>query len=207
LLKRFYLLTRSLHLYFGLFISPLLLVFSISVFLLVHGWVPAAPSKAPRTVTGINLPDGLGQLKGRPQIDALRPVLDRLGVQGEVNFVRSIAKENRLVIPVIVPGREVSVDLNLAGHSAVITETATGPLAAMILLHKMPGQHNAALRGNSAWLQAWKWLADGTVWVVLFLTVSGIYMWAVLRAERRTGVALLGAGALSFFGLVYAIVR
>ena len=128
--------------YLGLFISPLLLAFSVSVFLLVHAWTPDAASRVVRTVDGVAIPEGLAQLKGRPQIDALRPLLDRLGVRGEINFVRSIAKENRLVIPVMTPGREVTVDLNLTNRSAAISETVTGPLSAMILLHKMPGQHN-----------------------------------------------------------------
>ena len=34
--KRFYLITRDLHLYFGLFVSPFVLVFAFSVFFLVH---------------------------------------------------------------------------------------------------------------------------------------------------------------------------
>ena len=34
--KRFYLFTRDLHLYSGLFISPFVLLFAISVFVLVH---------------------------------------------------------------------------------------------------------------------------------------------------------------------------
>ncbi len=206
-MKKFYLLARSLHLYLGLFISPLLLAFSVSVFLLVHAWNPDAASRSLRIVDGVTIPADLLQLKGRPQADALRPVLDRLGVHGEINFVRTIAKENRLVIPVMTPGRELTVDLNLSNRSAAITETVTGPLSAMVLLHKMPGQHNAALRGNSAWLQAWRWFADGTVWLTLFLTISGIYMWAVLKAERRIGLVLLAAGAASFSGLVYALIR
>jgi len=38
----------------------------------------------------------------------------------------------------------------------------------MIYLHKMPGQHNAAVRGNWVWMQLWRWLADSTVYLVLF---------------------------------------
>ena len=39
----------------------------------------------------------------------------------------------------------------------------------------------------------------------MFVSISGIYLWAVLRAERRIGLTLIAAGALSFFGLVYAL--
>jgi hypothetical protein len=56
-------------------------------------------------------------------------------------------------------------------------------------------------------MRIWRWLADGTVYIVMFLTLSGVYLWAVLRAERRVGLALIAAGAVSFFGSHYALVR
>src|ERR1039457_4143142 len=67
LMRRLYLITRDLHLYLGMFISPFVLVFSLSVILLVHGLVPAAtPEPAVRTVTGLSLPVGLERLARPP---------------------------------------------------------------------------------------------------------------------------------------------
>ena len=104
-MKRIYLITRDLHLYFGLFISLLVLVFAVSVFFLVHGWIPGTPAQpSVRTASDLSIPAGVDRLTGRAQVDPLRGVLASIGVQGEVNFVRNISKENRLVIPVIVPG-------------------------------------------------------------------------------------------------------
>jgi len=54
-------------------------------------------------------------------------------------------------------------------------------------------------------MQAWRWLADTTAYLILFISVSGIYLWYVLRTERRVGFVLLFAGALSFLGLAYAL--
>jgi len=191
-----------------LFISPLVLVFAVSVFFLVHAWIPgnsAAPAK--RIADDLAIPSGVELLTGRDQVSALRGLLDRLGVKGEVGMVRRIAKEHRLVIAVIIPGREVLVDLNLETRSAAVTERTTGTWSAVTYLHKMPGQHLANLRGNWAYMRIWRWLADGTVYIVMFLTLSGVYLWAVLRAERRVGLALIAAGAVSFFGSLYALVR
>ena len=106
-----------------------------------------------------------------------------------------------------IPGRETSVDLNLDTGSAVVTERGDSVWSALVYLHKMPGQHLANLRGNWVYMQIWRWLADGTVYLVLFLSISGVYLWAVLRAERRIGLALIAAGAVSFFGTIYALVR
>ena len=207
-MKRLYTVTRDLHLYLGLFLSPLILLFAVSVFFLVHAAIPGG-SRLPtmRTVGDIHIPAGVEFLNGRELTDALRPVLDSLGVHGEANFVRRIPKEHRLVIPLTIPGHETSVDLNLGTRSAVISERTAGAWSAMVYLHKMPGQHLASLRGNWIWLRLWKYVADGAVYLTMFVSISGIYLWAVLRAERRIGLTLIAAGALSFFGLVYALAR
>jgi hypothetical protein len=74
-----------------------------------------------------------------------------------------------------------------------------------VYLHKMPGPHNADVRGNSPLVRWWRVLADATAYLTLFITVSGIYLWAALKAERRVGLVLILAGAITFWGLVYAI--
>src|SRR3974390_426913 len=100
---RFYRIIRDLHLYFGLFISPFVLVFSISVFFLVHSWLPRIGSAAStkRAVYASPLPEGLQTLSSRPLIEALKPVLAKVGVRGEVGFIRRMVPEQELLIPVI----------------------------------------------------------------------------------------------------------
>lgn len=205
---RVYSVTRDLHLYVGLFLSPFVVVFAVSVFFLAHAWVPGArDAKATtRTVSDVVFPPDFEQLKARELVDAGQSILRQLGVHGEINFVRQMPRERRVVLPVMLPGRETTVDLNVAARTARITSRTTGMWDATILLHKMPGPHNAALRGNSTYIAAWRWLADATVYLLLFLTVSGVYLWAVLKAERRIGIALLAAGAMTLGGLVFALV-
>jgi hypothetical protein len=207
--KRFYIITRDLHLYIGLFLAPFVLVFAVSVFFLVHSWLPGvAPEPGPpRRVTGVLVPNGVENLDGRERVDAVRAVLDRLGVAGEVTVIRHIRNERRLVIPAIIPGRETTVDINLETRTALISTRTTGIWDALVTLHKAPGPHLVAIRMNWFPVRVWKWLADATVWLLLFLSVSGIYLWAVLRAERRIGLVLIAAGATSFFGVIYALVR
>lgn len=76
---------------------------------------------------------------------------------------------------------------------------------ALVYLHKMPGPHNVDVRGNSWPMRAWGLLADATAYLLLFITISGIYLWVALRAERRVGLLLVLAGASTFWGLVYVI--
>lgn len=207
-MARLYGITRDLHLYLGLFISPLVLAFAASVFFLVHARIPGVSNQPTiRIFAALPILADVDRLTGREQANALRPTLDRLGVRGEVGVVRRIPKERRLAISVIIPGREATVELNLDERSAVVTERTYGVWSAMVYLHKMPGQHLANLRGNWVYMRIWRWLADSVVYLVLFLSISGVYLWAVLRAESRVGLALIAAGAASFFGLVYVIVR
>ena len=200
-------LVRDFHLYVGLFLSPFVLLFAISVVFLVHAWLPGAAAKpATRAATEISLPADFEKLKGREQLAATHGVLDRLGVRGEITALRQIPRDRRFVIAVSLPGHETTVDLNVIQRSAAISSRTTGIWDATVFLHKMPGPHNASLRGNSFYLQAWRWLADATVYLLLFVSVSGIYLWAVLKTERRIGLSLLAAGAATFGGLIYALV-
>jgi hypothetical protein len=206
--KRFYLVLRDLHLYTGLFIGPFVLVFAFSVFVLVHpsgsGPVDSAASPA-RHIANLDIPANLESLSGRPLVDAARHLLDQAGVHGEIGFVRHSAKQHRLIVPVSVPGRETTFDADLAARTATITQRDTGVWDGLILLHKSPGPHLVAIRMNWLPIRIWRWFADATVYLVLFLSASGIYLWTVLRSERRAGIAMLIAGAISFFGMVYAL--
>ena len=74
-------------------------------------------------------------------------------------------------------------------------------------LHKMPGPHNVAIRGNWIGTQAWRVLADATIYLLLFISLSGVYLWWAIKAERRIGLTLLTAGAATFLGLVFAILH
>jgi hypothetical protein len=207
-MRRFYLVTRDLHLYVGLFLSPFILVFALSVFSLVHGFAsrPAPnPSDSAQVVTGLTIPPDLAKLQGRARVDALRPVLDKLDVRGEIDFVRHVPEEHKVIVPVRLPARDAIVTLDYEKRTAMVVSTRHSVGQALVYLHKMPGPHNVDVRGNSWLVRAWAFLADVTVYLLLFLTLSGVYMWAVLKAERRIGLVLIFAGALSFFGLVYAI--
>ena len=206
---RFYRLIRDLHLYFGLFISPFVLVFSISVFFLVHSLLPrlGAETSTTRVVSEFPLPADWQALSGRPLIDALKPTLEKAGVRGEVGFIRHAVQEEKLIIPVMVPGRETTVSISIPSRQATIVTRETGLAHALVTLHKSPGQHGPNIRMNWFYMRVWRWLADATVYLVLFISISGLYLWYVLRAERTVGLLLLAAGALSFFGMAYVLIH
>ena len=207
-MRRFYLVTSDLHLYVGLFLSPFVLVFAVSVFYLVHGLAlrpSPGPSDPSRTVDNIDITPNIARLQGRARVDALRPVLEQLDVQGEIDFVRHVASEHRLIVPVRLPDRDTIVTIDYEQRTANVASSNHPIGEVFVYLHKMPGPHNADVRGNSWLIRAWRIMADATAYLLLFITVSGIYLWVALRAERRVGFLLLLAGAVTFWGLVYAV--
>jgi hypothetical protein len=203
----FYRWTRDLHLYFGLFVSPFILVFAASVFFLNHGKVAAPAPGASAQFRDVRIAEDIEQLQGREAVDRAREILPQVGLTGEIGFLRLVRKERHLVFPVAKPGFEATVDVDLAAKSAVVSTRATGWWEAFAYLHKSPGPHNLNIRGNWFWTQAWGWLADTTIYLTLFISISGVYLWYAIRAERAVGLWLLGAGAASFVGIIYAVVR
>lgn len=197
---------RDLHLYFGLFISPFVLLFAASVFYLNHGkLVPGA--EAPVTYRDVNVPDGFDRIKGREAVERAKAILPQVDVAGEIGFLRYVPKDRHLIFPVSKAGSEATVDVDLDARTATVTRRSMGLWESLSYLHKMPGPHNVALRGNWIGTEIWRVLTDATIYLLLFISLSGVYLWWAIKAERRIGLALLATGAFTFFGLIYAVVR
>ena len=200
--KTFYRWTRDVHLYAGLFISPFVLVYAISAILLNHATLPWGGRAIPADtrVVRVAVTDSDNGLAVAQQVQL------QVGVPGEIQYVGRKAGSPSLSFPIESPGRVTNVRVRLDSGTAVVESRRTGVWDAAITLHKMPGPHNANIRGNWVFTRLWRWLADATVYLLLFLSVSGVYLWTVLRADRRTGLVFLGAGVLSFVGLLFAMI-
>jgi hypothetical protein len=203
--KGFYLWTRDLHLYLGLFASPFLVVFAATVFYLNHDHPPTAEATRV-TSQRISVPTGIEEAQGMERVHLAQEILAQLRLTGEINFIRYVANERRLVIPVVKPGVDATVDVNLAAGTASVALRQTTLWETLSFLHRMPGPHNASIRGNWFWTGAWRWFADATVYLVMFLSISGIYLWLMMRTERKAGLILLFAGAASLAGILYAVI-
>lgn len=103
------------------------------------------------------------------------------------------------------PGLRTKIDVDTRTDSVLITRQEEGWLRATSYLHTMPGQHNARLRGNSVFLKIWKVMADGVVYLLLLLTVSGIFLWWFLKVERHMGLTAIVLGVSLFSGLLLLI--
>ena len=193
---------RDLHLYLGLFSSPFVLLYAVSAVQLNHSLMPwggrAGIAAPPRTVRVVVTPSDSG-------LAIADQVRRQLGIRGEIGYVNRKMDGSRVSFPIERPGHTTQVRVDLATGLATVEQKETGVWDALIYQHKMPGPHNANIRGNWVFTVRWGWLADATVYLILFLTVSGVYLWTAFRAERRTGLVVAGAGALTFVALIVAI--
>jgi hypothetical protein len=190
-----------------LFVSPFVLLFAASVFYLNHGKLVSGPEPSADIYYDLKIPNGFDRLEGREAVERARAILPQVGVAGEIGFLRYVAKDRHLIFPVSKAGIEATVDVDLHARTAIVKRRAMNLWESISYLHKMPGPHNVTIRGNWIGAQAWRVFADTTIYLLLFISVSGIYLWWAIKAERRIGIALVAGGALTFFGLIYAIVR
>ncbi len=195
---------RDLHLYVGLFLSPFVLLYAASAVLLNHAYLPWGGPDAPRTAPRVI------RVHVRDSEDGLtvaRQVREQLGIRGEIGYVSRERESARLTFPIETPGRVTRVRVDLAAGTATVDRKTTGVWDAAIYLHKTPGPHNVKLRGNWVFMRCWRWIADASVYLLMLLTATGIYLWTVLKAQRRAGLLSLGAGAVAFTALVLGIIR
>jgi hypothetical protein len=187
-----------------LFVSPFVIASAVSVFFLNHAKVDTGASTS-FTVGDIRIPAALENARGREAVDRAREITNQVGVTGEIGFIRYSRREQRFVIPISRPGVEAIVEVDAVKRTAVVSRRATSLLESVAYLHKSPGPHNADVRGNWFWTRVWRMLADGTVYLVLFISVTGVYLWFSIKGERRIGLALIGAGVATLFAFLYGL--
>jgi hypothetical protein len=193
------------HLYCGLFAGPFFVVFALSAILLNHP-TPAPAEAAAITAAGVRVPEGIERLEGMDRARAAQDILGQLGLTGEVGFVAFNPKQRVLNFSVARPGWEATVRVEMDAQRARVEARRRGLADALHWLHKMPGPHLVNLRGNWLYTRIWRVLSDASVYLLLLITVTGVYLWAVLRAERKIGLLLVAAGAVSFVGAIYALI-
>jgi hypothetical protein len=198
--RSLYLCIRKLHFYLGLFVSPYVLLFAVSTIVLNHNWKlgdePDANGKTWRFVRQIRPPTGAGSL------EQAKDILRQLGMAGEILYINHLPREGKLAFPVMKPGLETKVEFDVQNNSAIIEQQRTNFWKKLVYLHKSPGPHNANIRGNWIYTRLWRVLADSVVYGLLFLTTGGVYLWAVIKAERKSGLISLGLGMVCFVLIV-----
>ena len=131
---------RDLHLYFGLFISPFILLFAVSVFYLNHGKLIAGDQPPAETYRDLSLPDGFDRLKGREAVDRAAAILPQVRVSGEIGYLRYVARDRHVIFPVSKAGAETAIDVDLDARTATVRRRSMNLWESLAYLHKMPAR-------------------------------------------------------------------
>ena len=137
-------------------------------------------------------------------VQQAQEIREQLGVSGELNQARRRPDEDHMRIVAVKPGKAYHIAVDLASRTAEMEERTTGVVIARMLLHINPGPHR--VRG-ATWIftRIWGWMSDTVVYLFLFVSISGIYMWAVIKSERKVGLILLGIGCVSIVLISYGL--
>jgi hypothetical protein len=205
--KRYHHIIKDLHFYIGLFISPFILVFAISAFVLNHDfvdwqdhwqeWYFSVNDKVDDTYE-VNIP-----IPEKSDIDFAEEIIKQLNISGEIAGV--FRDSVQVYIPVTKPGRRISIRADLMAGLVYIHSEKTNIWKKLIWLHKMPGPHNAGIRGNWVYTKIWKSLVDFSVVFLLLSSITGITLWYYFKSERAIGVMALLIGFLSIASLVIGL--
>ncbi len=193
-MKKYYSIAKALHLYFGLLISPFIFIFSVSVLVFNHTeyFNKLRPKKelAPveQQLNDFTFKDS--------DLATAKAIIEQLDITGEIDWISKT--DSTFSFPVNRPGLNQRISLHTKTSKVTITQIDVGTFNGVTYLHTMPGQHNAMLRGNSSFMKAWRIATDSFVYLILFVSATGVFLWYVLRPERKLGIYSLAIGILCF---------
>ncbi len=200
-------MVKDLHFYIGLFISPLILVFALSALVVNHNftdwqddwqeWFFSVNEKVDKTAE-FSIP-----AFGNSEIDYAKDILNQINISGEIAGV--FGDSVQMYIPVTKPGHRISIRADIMSGVAYIHEEETNLWKRLVWLHKMPGPHNANIRGNWIYTKIWALSVDFFVVFLLFSSITGITLWYYFKNERAIGLIALLIGFLSIVSLIICL--
>ncbi len=204
---KFYKIFKEIHFHTGLFISPFILIFSISALILNHHfidwqedwqeWYFSADPKVDKSVK-FNFP-----APDKTDIDYAKDILKQINISGEIAGV--FRDSIQMYMPVTKPGHRISIKADLTSGIAYIHSEQTNLWKKLIWLHKMPGPHNANIRGNWVSTKIWGSLVDLFVICLLFSSITGFVLWYFFKQERTIGLIALFIGFISIALLIIGL--
>ncbi len=206
-MKKYYKLIKDIHLHTGLFISPFIIIFSISALILNHdfidwqedwqSWSFSVNEKVDKTIE-FNVPD-----PNQTKLEYAKDILKEIKIEGEISNI--FGDSLNMIIPVTKPGYRISIKADLISGIAYIHSEKTTLWKKLVWMHKMPGPHNKNIRGNWMYTKFWSSMVDVSVFCLFFSSITGIILWYYFKNERNIGLISLLIGFLSIVSLVIGL--
>lgn len=193
------LLLRRIHLYLALFLSPWILMYTASTFVMNHRTLFHGPPPNPPPAFELEkemvypgeMPEG-----ATPQQVALQ-LLATLDMDGAHSVPRS--PEGKVIVNRQDPISPRRITYTSADKRVVVEKMVFSGSGFLERMHRRRGfQHNYALE------DLWAGSVDLTILGLFTLACSGLWMWWELRVTRKWGALALGAGC-GLFGLFLSV--
>lgn len=185
---------RRTHMYLALFLTPWVLMYTVSTFVMNHrewflslygGPPPAAVFERETTYDG-TFPGGAGPR----QIG--RQILQSLGMDGAFTASRRM-KDDAIVIQRLDPITPRRLTFEPATKKLTIEKIPWESRGFLLRMHRRRGYQDGYPLENT-----WAFSVDLFIAVMIFWILSGLWMWWEMKLTRRTGGLFLLAGAALF---------
>jgi len=194
------LLLRRLHLYLALFLSPWILMYTVSTFVMNHRELFHGPPPAPPPKFELEREfaySGEFPEDAKPQQIALQ-LLQSLEMDGAHSLARPPAP-GTVVINRQLPVNPRRITYTAATRKVTIEKLVFSGAGFLERMHRRRGfQHDYLLE------DLWAFTVDLTIAGLLILAASGLWMAWELRTTRRLGALSLAAGC-ALFGLFLGV--
>lgn len=190
---------KKIHMWAGL------LNFSVLIVLGIVGIVasvlprPAERPKPPATTRTVDY-QAPGDLDDRALADAIQAFLDIPLTSSPVpEYGVRRDEQNRLRVNLFTPAVRYEALLLEDEGRLEITRQPFDAGQFLFHLHELtPGWAGADWR-----LRAWAWYMELSIWSLMLMAVSGVYLWAASRPTYRWGQIAFAAGLLIFAGFYW----
>lgn len=197
---------RRVHIYVGLYFTLAVWFFSLSGLALNRPeWFYSKDGPASTESTREGPIRALDSSEGG---EIVADLMIQLELTGELDRFWLDTEKNTLWFRITRPGSRTDVNADLVGLTAKVSTVDWGPGMTAYTLHSFTGVGPWRDRGQGAtperdWVASylWVWSMDGVCIGLLYMVVSGIYMWLRQPDKRVAGsVALVvGIAGCAFF--------
>lgn len=185
-------LLLKVHIYAGLICSSYLLIFGISSLNYNHNFGKASIESVTweRSLKLVDMENNMALSK------AVRDALGLIGWPLPSETHRD--DQGNLHFGLYRPGKKYTIRVLFDENRVRVEETRKGFWEVFDSLHAKMGVP------SSRFMSLWGVYTELCTWVILFSTVSGVYLWTRRRSERLTGWILLAGGSgTSLLFMVY----
>lgn len=188
---------RRLHIYVGLYLLLFTWLFAFTGLLLNHGqwkfaefWANRKQSRAEYAIRVQAAGSDLAQAE---------EILRQTGIQGEIEWTKKRVSEEVLEFRASRPGRIHEIRADLAAGRAVVSRIDFNAWGVARTLHTFTGARINDRRNARDWwaTKAWAYSMDAASAGLIFLALSGVWVWWRAGRRRVWGLLALSAGTVA----------